>query len=287
MGAKRIVFMSTKVEKRYFEFVMELKNKSIADTFNSRIKTPWVWLVLAITVGLTILFYFSQKPQIIMYSRYMKNLSEYQLQESYAMRAMDRIRLGFDADTVVAQSMTMTMREMAVSFSREMAEIKSLGVHAPSDGAVDRFEKEVLSKVAVMRRYASTRAAWFVDFGRLNDEILSVEPSLQRKLRLLLDSARAGHLVYLNSGNDSEIATLPDSLKSEFSALFRSNEELTMAWSRLSSDMAVMYSEDLIQFFRAGNISEISLKSKIPTAFYFLSLVLLLSTFFFIFRSRQ
>lgn len=266
---------------------MDLKNKSLADTFNSRIKTPWVWLVLAITVGLTVLFYFSQKPQIIMYSRYMKNLSEYQLQESYAMRAMDRIRIGYDADTVVVQAMTMTMREMAVSFSREMAEIKNLGVQAPSDGAVERFEKEVLSKVAVMRRYASTRTAWFADFDKLNDKILDAELSVQHKLRHLLDSARAGHLVYLNSGNDPEIAALPDSLKSEFSALFRNNEELTMAWSRLSSDMAIMYSEDLVQFFRAGNLNEISLKSKIPMAFYFLSLVLLLSTFFFIFRSRQ
>lgn len=266
---------------------MDLKNKSLADTFNSRIKTPWVWLVLAITVGLTVLFYFSQKPQIIMYSGYMKNLSEYQLQESYAMRAMDRIRLGFDADTVAVQAMTMIMREMAVSFSREMAEIRNLGVQAPSDGAVERFEKEVLSKVAVMRRYASTRSSWFSDYDKLSDEILGVEPSLQHKLRHLLDSARAGHLIYLNSGSDPEIAALPDSLKSEFTTLFRNNEELAMAWSRLSSDLSIMYSEDLIQFFRAGNLNEISLKSKIPMAFYFLSLVLLLSTFFFIFRSRQ
>ncbi len=280
-------FILFKVEKRYFEFVMELKNKSLADTFNSRIKTPWVWLVLAVTVGLTILFYFSQKPQIIMYSRYMKNLSEYQLQESYAMRAMDRIRTGFGGDTVVVQAQTMTMREMAVSFSREMEEIRNLGVQAPSNEATARFEKEVLSKVAVMRRYASSRTAWFAGFDKLSQEILNTSPSVQYKLRHLLDSARAGHLVYLNSGNDSEIAALPDSLKMEFSALFRSNEELTMAWSRLSSDMAIMYSEDLIQFFRAVNLNEISLKSKIPMAFYFLSLVLLLSTFFFIFRSRQ
>ncbi len=275
-----------KVEKRYFNFVMDQKNKSIADTFNSRVKTPWVWLVLAITVGLTILFYFSQKPQIVMYSRYMKNLSDYQLQESYTMRAMDRIRTGFGGDTVLIQAQTMTLREMAVSFSKEMDEINALGVQAPSQSSVQRFEKEVLSKVAGMRRYASSRTTWFNGYNKLDQQILNMTPSAQSKLRLKLDSARAGLVVFLMA-DDPEIVSLPDSLKVELTALFRANEELAMAWTRLSSDMAVMYSEDLIQYFRSANLNEISLKSKIPMAFYFLSLVLLLSTFFFIFRSRQ
>jgi len=265
---------------------MDQKNKSLADTLNSRIKTPWVWLVLAITVGLTILFYFSQKPQIVMYSRYMKNLSDYQLQESYTMRAMDRIRTGFGGDTVLIQAQTMTLREMAVSFSKEMDEISALGVQAPSHSSVQRFEKEVLSKVAGMRRYASTRTAWFNDYNKLDQQILNMSPSVQSKLRLKLDSARAGLLVFLMA-DDAEIVAMPDSLKTEFTVLFRTNEELAMAWTRLSSDMAMMYSEDLIQFFRSANQNEISLKSKIPMAFYFLSLVLLLSTFFFVFRSRQ
>lgn len=266
---------------------MELKNKSLADTFNSRIKTPWVWLVLAVTVGLTVLFYFSQKPQFIMYSRYMKNLSDYQLQESYTMRAMDRVRTGFGGDTVLIQAQTMTLREMAVSFSKEMDEIRNLGVQAPSNGSVERFEKEVLSKVAGMRRYANARTAWFVEFDKLSNEILNTQPSVQGKLRLKLDSARAGYVVFLNQAENPEVANLPDNLKNDLTALFRMNEELTLAWTRLSSDMSIMYCDDLVQFFRTVNQNEISLKSKIPMAFYFLSLVLLLSTFFFVFRSRQ
>lgn len=43
----------------------------------------------------------------------------------------------------------------------------------------------------------------------------------------------------------------------------------------------------MIQFFQSQNMDELSLKSRIPMAFYFLSLVLLLSTFFFIFRSKN
>jgi len=35
------------------------------------------------------------------------------------------------------------------------------------------------------------------------------------------------------------------------------------------------------------NLDEISFKSRIPMVFYFLSIVLLLTTFFFIFRAKQ
>ena len=46
----------------------ETKNKTIKETFRSMLKTPWVWIVVALTVGLTVLFSLSQKPQMIMYS---------------------------------------------------------------------------------------------------------------------------------------------------------------------------------------------------------------------------
>jgi hypothetical protein len=43
---------------------------------------------------------------------------------------------------------------------------------------------------------------------------------------------------------------------------------------------------DLVQFFQMKTLDEVSLKSRIPMVFYFLSIVLLLSTFFFLFRSK-
>lgn len=217
----------------------------------------------------------------------MKSLSEYQLQEAMAMQAMDRVRTGLGSDTVLVQAQTMTLREMAVSFSKEMDEIRNLGVRAPSFSSVDRFEKEVLSKVAGMRRYSSSRSQWYESFENVNREIVNLEPATQIRIRSLLDSARTGYPVYMSFIDCPEVAMLPDSLKSQLTTLFRNNEELAVAWNRLSSNMAVMYSEDLNQFFRMENLSQISLKSKIPMAFYFLSLVLLLSTFFFIFRSKQ
>ncbi|WP_298772459.1 hypothetical protein [uncultured Fibrobacter sp.] len=267
--------------------MLELKNKSIAETFNARIRSPWVWVVLAVAIGLTVLFYFSQKPQIIMYSRYIKTLSDYQLQESYAMRSMERIRIGYGADTVFVQAQTMTLREIAVSFSREMDNIRGLGVKAPSYSITERFEREVLAKVAGMRRYTESRTAWLNGLQEVRNQVAELPASIQLPLQGILDSARAGYLVGLSGLGDSLVATLPDTIKSRIVPLLQENEELSLAWSRFNNEMAVMYSEDLIQFFQQQNIEEMSLKSKIPMAFYFLTLVLMLSTFFFIFRSRQ
>ena len=55
---------------------------------------------------------------------------------------------------------------------------------------------------------------------------------------------------------------------------------------RFDNDIAMMYCMDLVQFFQMKTMDEMSLKSRIPMVFYFLSIVLLLSTFFFLFRSK-
>lgn len=266
--------------------MVEQKNKSIADTFNSRIRTPWVWLVLAITVGLTVLFYFSQKPELVIYERHTKALSEYRLQETFVLRSMDRIRTGMGGDTVQVHAMTMTLREMAVSFAKDVDEVRNMGVKMPSYEMVNRFEKEVLGKVAGMRRYAAARTSWMENYWRVYGSISDLPVDLHDRLHMTLDSARAGFMVGV-SLTETDLASMPDSVRYPLISLMSSNEELTVAWSRFNNDLAMMYSEDLIQFFRSANMNEMSLKAKIPMAFYFLSLVLMLSTFFFIFRSKQ
>ena len=265
----------------------ELKNKSIADTFNARIRSPWVWVVLAVAIGLTILFYFSQKPQIIMYSRYIKTLSDYQLQESYALRGMERVRIGYGIDTVFVQAQTMTLREIAVAFSREMDEIERIGIKAPTHSTVERFEREVLAKVSSMRRYAASRHQWLDKWQTVRNQTASLPAKIQIPVQGVLDSARAGYMIGVAGLGDSVVNAIPDSTKSAIFQLLQENEEQTLAWNRFNNELAVMYSDDLIQFFQSQNIEEMSLKSKIPMAFYFLTLVLMLSTFFFIFRSKQ
>ena len=222
-----------------------------------------------------------------MYSRYIKTLSDYQLQESYAMRGMERVRIGFGIDTVFVQAQTMNLREIAVSFSHEMDEIRGIGVKAPPHSAVERFEREVLAKVSSMRRYAISRAHWLEHLQQIDNQTSQLPASIQIPLRDILDSARAGYMVGIAGHGDSLYNVLPDSTRNAVATLLQENEELTLAWSRFNNEMAVMYSEDLIQFFQQQNIDEMALKSKIPMAFYFLTLVLMLSTFFFIFRSKQ
>ena len=101
-------------------------------------------------------------------------------------------------------------------------------------------------------------------------------------LRQMLDSARAGFPVTLPEGLD-----IPDSVKMQLVPLLATNMDLSVAWNRFNSDAAMLNSEELIQFFQMERLNEIALNAKIPLVFYFLTLVLLLSTFFFMFRSKQ
>jgi hypothetical protein len=80
--------------------VDETKNKTIAETFRSKLKTPWVWIVVALTVGLTVLFSLSQKPQMVMYSQYIKSLSDFQLLDARLSKDMERARSGYGLDTM-------------------------------------------------------------------------------------------------------------------------------------------------------------------------------------------
>jgi hypothetical protein len=97
----------------------------------------------------------------------------------------------------------------------------------------------------------------------------------------MLDSARAGFTVV----RPADLA-LPDSLVVEFDSLLLENGDLAIVWSKFDNDVALLYSMDLVQFFQMKTLDEVSLKSRIPMVFYFLSIVLLLSTFFFLFRSK-
>lgn len=255
--------------------------KSIADTFNAKLRTPWVWLVIVLTLGLTVLFYFSQKPQLVIYGRHVKSLSEYQLLETVLMRSMEHVRSGYGADSLLVQSQTMTLREMTVSFAREMDELRFLGSDIPQSNMVNRFEREVLGKVSGMRRYVGARLAWHEKCRNVALKVESLSPEVRGPAKDILDSARAGIPVVRPAG-----LVLPDSLVAEFDSLLLENGDLAIAWSKFDNDVAMMYSMDLVQFFQMKTLDEVSLKSRIPMVFYFLSIVLLLSTFFFLFRSK-
>lgn len=260
----------------------ETKNRTIADTFNAKLKTPWVWLIILITLGLTALFYFSQKPGVIVYSRYIKSLSDYQLMDMELMRSMSAVRCGYAGDSMKVLSQSMSLRELAVSFAREMDEFSSRGVVAPPPYSVHEFERRVLSKVAGVRRYLSVRQAWFGTYDKVYADVAFLPDNVSYPLLVTLDSARFGFPVTLPQGLD-----VPDSLALRVKALLDENVEHALAWNRLDNHETVLAGEDLIQYFQQESMNEITLKAKIPLVFYFLTLILLLSTFFFIFRSKN
>ena len=259
----------------------ELKKKTVAETLKSRLQAPWVWLILVLTLGLTALFYVSQKPEMVLYNQYIKNISEYQLLETRLMRSMERVRMGRMTDSAAIQSQIMVLREIAVAFSHDMEGLQDIKIKTPPASSVSRFEREVSRKLSGISWYFINRNAWFQSRDSLLARLDGLSAGAVADLYSLLDSASSGMPVVRPAQLD-----IPEGLAADLDRLLASNADQVVAWSRLNSDVTMACSEELAQFFQMENLDEISFKSKIPMVFYFLSIVLLLTTFFFIFRSK-
>jgi hypothetical protein len=256
--------------------------KSIAETLHMKIQTPWIWLVVVLTICLTALFYVSQKPQVAVYSQYVKSLCDYQFADASLMRSMERVRNGYEVDSAVVIAQMMTLREVALSFEGGVQKLKQTGFSAPPAASVSQFKSSVLAKVSCLQRYLSERTAWHDDLERvyrlMEMNASDTDLSLLRKL----DSARAGYDVAVDS-----LSNLPESVNKRVVSLLEKNRDLHNAWNQFDNDKTLSASDELLHFFQMENVKEISLSAKVPLAFYFLSLVLLLATFFFIFKSKQ
>ena len=255
--------------------------KSIAETLHIKIQTPWIWLVVVLTICLTALFYVSQKPQVAVYSQYVKSLCDYQFADASLMRSMERVRSGTGVDSAIVLSQMMALREVALSFDAGIQKLEQAGFSAPPAASVSLFKSSVLAKVSCLQRYLSERMAWHAELGKVY-RLMEMNPSdvglpLMRKL----DSARAGYAVVPDE------LVLPESINKRVESLFQKNVDLYEAWNQFDNDKTLSVSDELLHFFQMENLKEISLSEKVPLAFYFLSLVLLLATFFFIFKSKQ
>ena len=255
--------------------------KSIAETLHMKIQTPWIWLVVVLTICLTALFYVSQKPQVAVYSQYVKSLCDYQFADASLMRSMERVRSGNGVASAIVLSQMMALREVALSFDAGIQKLEQAGFSAPPAASVSLFKSSVLAKVSCLQRYLSERMAWHAELGKVY-RLMEMNPSdvglpLMRKL----DSARAGYAVVPDE------LVLPESINKRVESLFQKNVDLYEAWNQFDNDKTLSVSDELLHFFQMENLKEISLSEKVPLAFYFLSLVLLLATFFFIFKSKQ
>ena len=246
-----------------------------------KIQTPWIWLVVVLTIFLTALFYVSQKPQVAVYSQYVKSLCDYQFADASLMRSMERVRSGYGVDSAVVLAQMMTLREVALSFDAGIPKLEQAGFSAPPASSVSLFKSSVLAKVSCLQRYLSERSAWINElenvYRLMEMRSSDVDLALVRKL----DSARAGYAVVPDD------LVLPESINKRVESLFQKNVDLYEAWNQFDNDKTLSVSDELLHFFQMENLKEISLSEKVPLAFYFLSLVLLLATFFFIFKSKQ
>ncbi|MFA6836004.1 MAG: hypothetical protein WCR04_06320 [Fibrobacteraceae bacterium] len=256
---------------------------SIADVLKSRIKTPLVWGVLLLTLALTVLFYFSQKQQAEVYTRYIESLSDYKFLEVRLMRTLEQVRVRPLVDQSGLMSALMSLRETAVSTSAAAEDSRNMS-WMPSEDRFIAFENAVWVWVATVRRYVPARSAWLLEERGLVADLNSWKPSEALPFLVLLDSARLGANVVADS---SLLAKLPDSLSTRFSALLSENSEMTLLWNRLDDDAALLRCEDLLQAFRLRSLQDREFKFWIQQIFYLISIVLLLFTLFFVFRSRK
>lgn len=262
--------------------MVEENNIKTSELIFKRLKSPWVWLAFVTTLGMTALFYVSQKTQVPLYAQYMKTMSEYQYAETMLMRSMERVRMGSSVDSSVVIAQTITVSEMAVSFSADVHKLEASHNAVPQIEDVERFEKKVLGKISSMRRYLSARMAWQSEYAKVGARLKGLEYPWISEVWLKLDSARAGVPVVLES-----LDGVPDSLAADVRRLLQDNVELCAAWSNFDNDVTLASSDEFLHFFQLQNMNEMVLKSKIPMFFYFFALVLLLSTFFYMFRFRQ
>ena len=260
----------------------EQKKKSIAETLHLKIQTPWVWLVFVLTICLTALFYVSQKPPVAIYSQYVKSLCDYQFAETSLMRSMERVRTGYGVDSAVVISQMMMLREVAVSFDAAVEKLKHSGYSGPSSASVLLFRTNVLAKVSCLHRYLTERMEWFDELEIVSRAVAELPTETAMPLMRKLDSARVGYDVSLD-----EPMGLPMPLSMSVESLLQENQDLYNAWNNFDNDKTLSASDELLHFFQMENLKEISLSANIPLAFYFLSLVLLLATFFFIFKSKE
>jgi len=255
----------------------------ISEILKSRINTPLVWGVLLLTLVLTVLFYFSQKQQFEIHSRYCETLSEYKFLESRVMRKMEQIRVRPEYDPTLLMSSLRSLRETAVSLY-EASESARMIEWMPPEKDFAKFEESVLAWVASVRRYESLRVNWLLDAKALARDLNRWNLVAAEPFVLGLDSARFGYAVTVN---DSLLGTVPDSLAKRVRNLLDRNEELAAIWSRIDNDQSLVRCENLLQAFKMQTLKNREVKFWIQQVFYLVSIVLLLFTLFFVIRSRK
>lgn len=268
-----------KVEKSIFKVVkisiVQPKNDEVAQKsiLKTSIRGPLVAIVLLLTLGLTTLFYFSQDSKVDIYSRYVESLSEYKFLESRLMRPLERVRYSLDEDPAAIEAGLMTLREIAVSVSASLENSRQNENWGTSVSKVDFFEREVLNKVSVSRRFLKERKAFLESLVGVEQDIEKHPDRLAREMyRTITRQLVMG--VPLNP----ESIDVKDSVSSVLAKLSQENLDQMAMWSRIDNVKAILWAEDLIIDFKNRSATALEWKSAMSLIFYLLSLAMLLIT---------
>lgn len=261
--------------------MISVEKSSNQNILRKKIKTPLVWIVIFVTLGLTSLFYISQKQQAILYNRYIENFSDYKFLETRLMRSLERTRAFAAEDSTKTATQIMSLREIVISISSSIENFRLQGDWMPPASDVILFEREIFGKTAAMRQYLAKWNHWSKGLLSIKDTLYKIPDTEAGLLLSCLDSAILGY-----SPKIPVTKRISPEIIASIETLLLENEELSNLWNRFDNDNALILSENLLQAFKVKSINDEVFKSRVPQVFYFLSIILLLSTLFFVFRSK-
>lgn len=249
----------------------ENKKQESSSLWRQSIRAPLILIVLLTTFALTILFYFSQDRNGEVYTRYIETLSEYKFLDARLQLEMDRVRYNDKGDSSAIESGIMSLREIVVSVSTSIETFRSAGDWMPPYSQVDAFEREVLNKISLMRRYLKERRIWIQEWNALSSEIWQSPSSRTEEIFEILEAARFESIAL-----DSMPKGMSKELSLRLQELLQKNREHSRIWNRLEYSRASLFAEDLILSFKARELVMQERRAMLSLIFYLCSLAMLL-----------
>lgn len=258
-----------------------MNSQAKSSLLRTTIRKPLVALVLLLALGLTSLFYYSQKRDFDVHAKFMESLHEYKFLDAKLMTSLGRALYDASEDSAAIAAEAMVLREIAVSLYTSADKFRSRDDWMPSENRFNSFEREVINKASMVNRFLRERRAWLRTYHMVNSAVAELPGDQARPIFELLDSARLGYPVKADS------AAIPDSLKDSLLPLLQKNAEIAVIFDHIAHSRSVLWAEELILDFKAANADLQERNFTISFVFYLFSLVLLLLTLFLYVRGKD
>lgn len=259
------------------------KNADAASFWYSSVRWPLLSMVLLSTFALTALFYFAQGRESELYARYVETLSEYKFLDAHFMRSLERFHYNLEEDSAALEAELMQMREVAVSLASSMENFRADGDWMPEARRTEAFEREVLGKVSVAKRYLQERSFSIARVERFIEK--ASEGASEKDLLILRDireSLRWGEIEISLSETLDSLGAQPllDTLSQEL-------QEQKKMWRRIDGSRAALWAEELGIDFKMRDREVQERRLFLSLVSYLLSLAMLLSLLVLFVQARR